>query len=50
MNFEKIENAMVSALILLNNEINNIEFEELKNEYLSVIEQLELGLNELADK
>jgi hypothetical protein len=48
MNTEKIENALLSALSLLNNEVNNIEFDELKNEYLLVIEQLETALNEIA--
>jgi hypothetical protein len=48
MNTEKIENSLLSALSLLNNEVNNIEFDELKNEYLLVIEQLETALNEIA--
>ncbi|WP_333851899.1 hypothetical protein [Epilithonimonas sp.] len=43
----KIEIALTSALSLLRNEINNIEFEELRNEYLIVIENLEMALNEL---
>lgn len=47
MNAEKIKTALLSALSLLNNEVNNIEFEELKNEYLLVIEQLESAFNEI---
>lgn len=48
MDSEKIEIALLSALSLLNNEVDNIEFDELKNEYLLVIEQLETALNEIA--
>lgn len=47
MRTEKIETALQSALSLLNNEVDNIEFEELKNEYLTVIEELETALKEL---
>jgi len=47
MDKEKIEKAIISALSLLNNEIDNIQFEELRNEYLTVIENLETALNEL---
>jgi hypothetical protein len=47
MNSEKIETALLSSLSLLNNEVNNIEFDELKKEYLFVIEQLETALNEI---
>lgn len=47
MNSEKIKAAFISALSLLNNEVSNIEFEELKNEYFLVIEQLETALNEI---
>jgi len=48
MNSEKIETALLSALLLLNNEVGNIEFDDLKNEYLSVIQQLETALKEIA--
>lgn len=48
MESEKIETALLSALSLLNNEVDNIEFDKLKNEYLLVIEQLETALNEIA--
>ncbi|MCH5598652.1 hypothetical protein [Niabella ginsengisoli] len=48
MNSEKIETALLSALSLLNNELDNIEFDDLKNEYLLVIEQLETALKEFA--
>ena len=47
MNKEKIEIALTSALLLLSNEVYNIEFEELRNEYLVVIEKLETAINEL---
>jgi hypothetical protein len=43
----KIENALLSSLSLLNNEVDNIEFEELKMEYLSVIKLLETALIEI---
>ena len=48
MNTKKIEVALLSALSLLNNEVDNIEFDDLKNEYLSVIQQLETALKEIA--
>ena len=48
MESEKIETSLLSALSLLNNEVDNIEFDKLKNEYLLVIEQLETALNEIA--
>lgn len=47
MEKEKIVSAIASALSLLNNEVQAIEFEELKREYLSVIEQLEIALEEI---
>ena len=47
MEKEKIVSAINSALSLLNNEVQAIEFEELKNEYLSVIRQLEIALEEI---
>lgn len=47
MEKEKIISAINSALSLLNNEVQAIEFEELKNEYLSVIRQLEIALEEI---
>ncbi|MBS9522861.1 hypothetical protein KI659_02420 [Litoribacter alkaliphilus] len=45
-NYIKI--AIVSALSLLNNEVDNIEHEDLKSEYLLVIEKLEFALMELS--
>lgn len=48
MNKETIEIAITSALSLMNNEVDNIEFEDLKTEYLTVIEQLETALKELS--
>ena len=47
MNYKKIETALLSALSLLNNEVDNIEYDELKNEYLLVIKELETALNEI---
>ena len=47
MDKEKITSAVTSALSLLNNEVQAIEFEELKNDYLSVIEQLEIALEKI---
>lgn len=46
MNTDKIQKAIISALSLLNNEVENIEFEDLKKEYLTVIENLERALIE----
>ncbi len=48
MDKEIIETALTSALSLLINEVDSIEFEELKNEYLVVIEQLKTALKELS--
>ncbi len=47
MNKEKIHSALLSALSLLKNEVDNIEFDELQNEYFLVIEKIETALNEL---
>jgi hypothetical protein len=47
MNIEKIEIALISALSILNNEVDSIEFGELKNEYISTIEQIENALKEI---
>lgn len=47
MNIEKIEIALISALSILNNEVDSIEFDELKNEYISTIEQIENALKEI---
>lgn len=47
MNSKKIETALLSALSLLNNEVNSIEYDELRNEYLLVIKELETALNEI---
>lgn len=48
MEIKKIENALVSALSLLNKEVVSIEFDILKSEYLLVIEQIETALNEIS--
>lgn len=44
---DNIQTALMAALSLLNNEVGNIEFDDLKNEYISVIEKLEIALKEL---
>ena len=46
MDKEKIQKAIISVLLLLNNEVENIEFEDLKKDYLTVIGNLERALNE----
>jgi hypothetical protein len=46
MKEEIVKDALYSALSLLNNEIQNIEFEELKEDYQIVIAKLEAGLKE----
>lgn len=48
MDKEKIETALISALSLLNNELQCVELDELRDEYLAVIEQLETALKELS--
>lgn len=45
---KKIETALISALSLLNNELQCVELDELRDEYLAVIEQLETALKELS--
>jgi hypothetical protein len=47
MQTDKIENALLSALSLLNEEVNNIEYTELKNEYNLVIDKIKIALNEI---
>lgn len=47
MQTDKIETALLSALSLLNNEVKNIEYSELKKEYNQVIEKIENALNEI---
>lgn len=46
MNKEIIIRALENAYHLLNNEIQSIEFDELKEEYSQVILELENALNE----
>ena len=48
MNIKAIQEALQSAYSLLNNEIDTIEYDELKNDYLSVIEKLEIALKEIS--
>lgn len=47
MDKDVINSAILSALSLLNKEIDVIEYEELKKEYQSIIDLLEDALNEL---
>ncbi len=47
MNTEKIQLALQSALSLLTNELGCIELDELKSDYIRVIEQLESALQEI---
>lgn len=44
---ENVKNAIIHALTLLYNEVDSIELESLKDEYLSVIQRLEMALNEI---
>lgn len=48
MNKEIIESALNSALYLINNEIESVDVDELKDEYLAVIEELESALKEIS--
>lgn len=50
MEIEKIKLALVSSLSLLNSEVDNIDFDDLKKEYLIVIEQINLALKEIKDE
>lgn len=47
MNIEKIETALTSALSLLFNELSVIESEDLRNEFLLVIDLLENAIKEI---
>jgi hypothetical protein len=47
MQTDKIENALLSALSLLKEEVKNIEYIELKNEYNLVIDKIKIALNEI---
>ena len=47
MDLEKVEIAVISALSILRNEVECIEYDELQNEYLSAIEKLEIALDEI---
>lgn len=47
MDKEKIKIALLSALSLLENEVQSVEFDELKDEYVDVIEKIEVVLNEI---
>ena len=47
MNKEIVQIALQSAYSLLNNEVDSIVFDELKNDYLAVIAKIEIALNEI---
>lgn len=47
MNKEIIESALISALYLVNNEIESVVVDELRDEYLDVIEKLESAIVEI---
>jgi hypothetical protein len=47
MKKEILEDALLSSLTLLNNEIESVVIDDLKEEYLSVIEKVESALKEL---
>lgn len=47
MKKEILEDALSSALSLLNNEIESVEIDDLKNDYLTVIEKIELAIKEI---
>ena len=48
MKKEIIEEALLASHSLLTNELDAIEFEELKNEFLSVIDKIENALKEMS--
>ena len=48
MRIENIERALISALSLLESEVDSIEFDELRNDYLVVIEQIEVALKAIS--
>jgi len=50
MEIDIIEAALISAMILLNREVDTIEYEELKNEYLTVIGKLQTALQEVRNE
>lgn len=47
MDLEKIKGALESSLSLLNEEFESVVLEELREEYLSVIQKIEDALNSL---
>lgn len=47
MNKELISKAIVSAINLISNELDVIEYEDLKNEFSMTLEELNIALNEL---
>jgi hypothetical protein len=49
MKENNIEDALTAALNLLNNEFESVICEDLKMEYLSVINKLELAINEFKE-
>lgn len=49
MNKEIIEEALIATHSLLTNELEAIEFDSLKNEYLAVIGKIENALKEISE-
>jgi len=47
MNNDTIKDALLSALSLLNSEFDSVDDQELREEYLTVIEKIETVLKEL---
>jgi hypothetical protein len=47
MKKEILEDALISALTLLNNEVESVIIDDLKEEYLNVIEKVENAIKEL---
>ncbi len=47
MDFDKITNALESSLHLLNEELESVVLEELREDYLSVIQKIEEALKVL---
>lgn len=47
MDLEKIQNAIISALYLLRNEVECVEYDQLRMEYLATIKKLEAALEEI---
>lgn len=49
MEKEILQDALISALLLLENEFESLDNEDLKCDYLIVIKKLELAINEIKE-